>query len=184
MSADDHKKTLQQLIPLELSGVFEADLAIEGMALDRADSDVGSMAAEFYPQSTDALLSEWERLFDLQLVSGLSTETRRAILLDQYRDRGGLLPPYFIARAEAMGYQLTIDEGEATPLQAGTARAGKRLENSDNRYVWRLTVATDLWVYLRAGSARAGQPLRTMPSRDLLQFMDDYKPADITIFYL
>lgn len=135
---------LRRLQPFPLGGDHETDLIVEGAALDAADAAITALGGEFFPNTTDALLTEWERVYEITPPAGASLESRRLALVGKYQEAGDIKRPYFVALAAAMGYTIYIDD--YTESQAGWQTAGAEL-------------LEEPWIYLTAGVGLAGDTL-------------------------
>ena len=58
----NNSDTLRLLMPLDLGGIFLADAEIEGDHLDQAQAVITAMLEEMFPQSTDNMITDWERI--------------------------------------------------------------------------------------------------------------------------
>ena len=147
MSYDER---LRQLITLPLGGDHETDLLVEGAALDAVDAEITALGAELFPDTTDRLIAEWERIYQIVPPTGATLASRRLALIGKYQEIGDIKRPYFVALAAAMGYTIRIDD--YTEAQAGWLCAG------DDLY-------EEPWVYLSAGVGLAGD---TLASEDVI----------------
>ena len=133
-----HKDVLRLLFPLELGGVFDDDMAIEGSHLDGAQTSADTLLAEMFPDEADGLLSSWERVTGVTPEAGDSLQTRRDRVVAQLRARGGLSREYFTSLAEALGYTVAIDA--LRPFVCGVSVCGEELGAEGVVYLWRVTV--------------------------------------------
>jgi uncharacterized protein YmfQ (DUF2313 family) len=133
-----HKDVLRLLFPLELGGVFDDDIAIEGNHLDDAGTSAATLLDEMFPDEADGLLSSWERVTGVTPEAGDSLQTRRDRVVAQLRARGGLSREYFTGLAEALGHTVTI--GAPRPFVCGVSVCGEELAAEEIVYLWQVTV--------------------------------------------
>lgn len=88
--------------------VLAACLRAEGNALDAASVWAGALLVEDDPRTSWYLLPAWERV----LGTGIATDTaaRHAFLAAKLNETGGQSRAYFIALAQSLGIDITIDE--------------------------------------------------------------------------
>ena len=101
-----HRDILKRLIPVELGGVSESDLSVEGDQLDLVQGDI-----------------EAQRQLIINDIDTLAPPTDGRIKLVPVR--GDIKKPYFVARAAALGYQIRIED--YTPSMADWLCAGDEL---------------------------------------------------------
>lgn len=169
-----HATVLKQLFPLELTGVFDADTALEGAQLDAAQVNAELLLREMMPQSASDTITDWERVCGLTPVATDTLQMRQARVVGKLRARGGLSVPYFTALAADFGYPVTIEE-----LLAGTDGLG-----DEGIYRWRVTFTGTPLYYFRAGQSRAGERLVEGPLADALEgLFTDLKPAHTQVIF-
>lgn len=171
-----HDAVLSLLFPLELGGAFPADLALEGAQLDAAQVRAEALLLEMFADSTDDLLSQWERTYGL--IPGVDDplQLRRNRLLRKIRELGDIKIPYFETLAAELGYSVTIDYD--VPLMTGWAECGDMLLIEDAPHIWNVTVAGQPEYVARAGDSRAGERLLWWPTfAELETLLNDLKPA-------
>jgi uncharacterized protein YmfQ (DUF2313 family) len=188
-----HKDALKLLFPADLGGDFDADLTLEGAALDAVQVDADTVHGEAYPDTSELLLHAWERICGLTAGEGEPFESRRAMVIKQLTRLGGLSIPYFVALANDLGYDVTIEELSA--FMAGWSGAGDRTNAvramagvivaggslacfQDVLFVWRAWIEVQDTVYFRAGVAKAGDSLYyfTVPT-EIEAALQRLKPA-------
>jgi len=121
MTPADYLSQLQALLPQGPAWARDPDavltrlLAALSEEFARIDARAGQVIDEADPRNTTELLVDWERVAGLSALSPLddsllSTDQRRANLVSRITERGGQSRAYFIARALALGYVITITE--------------------------------------------------------------------------
>jgi uncharacterized protein YmfQ (DUF2313 family) len=160
-----HKDSAKLLFPLELGGIFDDDIALEGAILDEAQSRAEELFNEMFPDGSTTLLAAWERMCGIVPAEGASLQTRRNAVLKQLRYLGGQSRAYFIALAADAGWTITIDELQ--PFRAGINRCGDTLYVEAIRFVWRVNV------FDRA----------TWADEDLETLLNDLKPAHTYVIF-
>ncbi len=119
-----HNDLLKLLLPpssYDVTGpALSAELAAEGLALDRAQFSADQLLLELDPRTASLTLTDWERVYGLpddcvaaaSAVDGTtpSIAERRAALYALVNMRGGQSPAFFIGLAAALGYTITITE--------------------------------------------------------------------------
>jgi uncharacterized protein YmfQ (DUF2313 family) len=94
------------------------------------------------PRTATETLPEWERALglpdEIQAVIPDSIEERQVAVAQRYASRGGQSRAFFIALAEALGYEgVTIEEFAASQLRVGF-RAGDRCTGDEWAFAWRV----------------------------------------------
>ena len=169
-----HKNALKLLFPVELTGVFDDDIAIEGNQLDAAQADAELLLREMLPQSCVDTIADWERVYGCTPAVADTLQMRQTRVIARMRERGGLSLPYFAALAAAMGYTFTIEE-----LLAGTGGYG-----AEGIFRWRVTFTGTPLYYFRAGQSRAGERLVDGPVATALEgLFTDLKPAHTMVIF-
>jgi uncharacterized protein YmfQ (DUF2313 family) len=171
-----HKDILKLLFPLELSGHHEADLQLEGAHLDYALDRAGQLLAEVFPDLTDELMSDWERICGLIPGDNDTLQLRRQRLVAKMRETGCLSIPYFIQLAANLGFTITIEELPKNYTGYG----------DESVFLWRITVQdieTTVY-YFRAGESRAGELLSWWGVAELEDIINDLKPAHTDVLFV
>ena len=177
-----HKDAIRLLFPIELAGVFDADITVEGNILDEIQAQAAVLLEEMFADGATKLLTDWERIYGLTPAADATIQSRRDNVVRKIRERGGLSRKYFIALAAAMGYTITIEELQ--PFMAGWGRAGDPVYDEKVRFVWRVNVADQPLYYLRAGQSASGERLLWWPSVTVLEnLFNDLKPAHTFIIF-
>lgn len=195
MSVADYKDFLASLFPRgfawNLFTGFDLKKVSDSFAteLNRIDNRGLDLIEEVDPNTTDELITDYERLLALPekgLSIGTTTEIRRSDILSKLTNSGGQTKQYFIDLAAKLGITITIIEYSSP--RCGIARCGDRLSagtwkfafkvntpdglsNEDlnrvrltiNRYKPAHTIAifTENTTFARCGIARCGDRLRT-----------------------
>jgi uncharacterized protein YmfQ (DUF2313 family) len=177
-----HRDVIKLLLPLELTGVSDADIALEGQVLDDVEAQAKELLGEMFPDRSVRCLTDWERVCALVPAADATLQSRRDNVVRKLRERGGLSRKYFIALAVAMGYTITIDELQ--PFMAGWSRAGDPLYEEEVRFIWRVRVSGQALYYFRAGLSTAGERLLWWPSVTALEdLFNSLKPAHTYIIF-
>lgn len=150
MDTVDLLKSLYPPVSYDVSAPFiSAHIAAEAAVLDAVTQAVAALLLEVFPDTTQAGLSDWERVYGLpdkclknQVVSeGL----RRDFLLAKINDTGGIRNEDYIARVKrALGLGVTVTEFGAMTCEDACDSA---LFDEDWRYVWQVNLrqGLDVW---------------------------------------
>jgi uncharacterized protein YmfQ (DUF2313 family) len=169
-----HKDALKLLFPVELTGVFADDIALEGKYLDAAQASAEQLLREMLPQSAGDTIADWELVYGLTPAITDTLQMRQVRVIAKMRERGGLSFPYFTALATAMGYVVTIEE-----LLGNTDGYGP-----EGIFRWRVTFTGTPLYYFRAGQSIAGERLVDGPVATALEgLFTDLKPAHTLIIF-
>ncbi len=172
-----HKDVLKQLFPIDLAGVFEADIAIEGKALDAAQVRAEDLFKEMFAHLASELIVDWERVCGVVPAATDTLQKRRDRVVAKLRERGALHIPYFVALALTLGYEITVEE---LPANA----TGFEEEGAVSIFIWRITVADAPVYYFRAGESEAGERLFDWDDDNLMETMfEDLKPAHTMLIW-
>lgn len=177
-----HSEVLKLLFPVDLGGVFDDDIAVEGAALDRAQERAYDLLREIFPAGSHELLNRWERVCGLSPSDDAALQSRQADVVRKLREQGGLSRAYFVALAAAIGYTIEIEE--LLPFMAGWGRCGDATYVEDARWIWVVTVTNQSLYYFRAGMSVAGERLLWWPAQTILEnIFNDLKPAHTYIVF-
>lgn len=180
-----HKDALKQLIPIDLGGVFEDDLELEGQQLDAVEARAQDLLLEVFPDTATALITDWERYVGITSEDGKPLQARRDAVVAKLRATGASSRQDFIDLAANMGFTITINEPQ--PPRAGIARAGvARVYGAEIVFCWQVTMTTQTLFDARAGIAKAGDRIRWKDSDVSLEsILIELKPAHtyVTFFY-
>ena len=133
----DNASVITALFPLELGGVSDQDMILEGQELDAEESRQANILLEIFPDTSTQMLSWWERVYSLSPAADATVQERQQAIVQAIRSTGGLSRDYFITLAAALGYTITIEELQ--PFMAGIGRAGDTIYISDIIYEWGVT---------------------------------------------
>ncbi len=153
---------LKLLLPVELDGVFSADIALEGAELDAVQSSAEQILAEMLGDTADRTLADWERVLGL-IAGDQSAAMRRLKIAAKINDVGRLDRAYFIQVAAAVGFTVTVTE--FTPFTCMTA-IDQPIYPAEIRFVWQINVL---------------QP--HAPEIPLETIMNDLKPAHTAVIF-
>ena len=165
-----HKTILQQLFPIQLAGVFEADIEIEGKHLDDALDKAALLIAEMYADTCSDTIEDWERVCGVTPGESDTLQIRRNRVVAKLMATGRLDKQYFIDLAAALGTTITIDE-----LDAGDDGYG-----DEGIWAWRVNVTDQesTTTYFRAGDSVAGDYLMSwVDDLGLEELFNELKPA-------
>lgn len=165
-----HKEVLKALFPVELGGVFDQDITVEGAALDEVYSRMLQLLDEIFPDAADELIPDWERVCGLTPGLAVPLQLRRDNVVAKLREIGRLDKQFFIDVAAALGATITIEE-----LDAGQDGYGP-----EGIFVWRVNISAieETTYYFRAGESSAGDYLMWWNSDiGLEEIFEELKPA-------
>jgi uncharacterized protein YmfQ (DUF2313 family) len=178
----NHADTLKLLFPVELTGVFDDDIELEGMHLDAAQASAECLLNEIYADQTYSLLTDWERVCGLIPATDAQLQGRRDAVVQKLRDIGGLSRAYYISLAATLGWTITIDE--YLPFMSGWARSGDVDYDEDVCWIWRVNVAGNAAYSFRSGLSVAGEGLTWWTANDILEaLIDELKPAHTAVIF-
>jgi uncharacterized protein YmfQ (DUF2313 family) len=182
-----HKDVLKQLFPIDLDGVFQDDINLEGQNLDNARSSAEDLLdVMFLSGGLETFLSDWERVFNIVPASGDTPELRKERIIAALRKVGGLSKPYFIQLADSLGYTVTITDNieEFRPFMTGWGRSGDRLYKYEVIWIWKVHVINRTLHYFEAGISEAGNLLLTWQSDEELESLfTELKPAHTYVLF-
>jgi uncharacterized protein YmfQ (DUF2313 family) len=179
----DNATVLRQLFPLDLGGVFQDDLAVDGRGLDAAQERAERLLIEMFADSTYELLASFERMCGITPADDWAFQLRRDMVVRKLRDLGDIKRPHFVALAAVLGYQVEIDD--YVPFMANWGRAGDRIYIVDAIYIWQVAVLNQPTYFFRAGQAVAGNRVQWWaPATVLEDILNDIKPADVYMHFV
>ncbi len=161
------------------------DLSVAAAALTAAEANADDLTEdEIYPDKTDELLHEWERVYGISPDTDIPWQARIDNLMASVRAVGGLTKGYFIGLAARLGYTVTIEEFE--PFMAGWSEAGDTLYTDDAVYCWRVTVANSgiKSYFFEAGISGAGDELGWSSDTFLESLFNRLKPAHTMVEFV
>ena len=182
-----HSEVLGRLFPVELGGMHDDDVTVDGAALDRAQELIDAFLVEMFPGTAVLLLDRWEALYEIVPAEGATIAERQAAVQARHLRKGDIKKPFFVLLAADMGYTIRIDD--YTPSMADWLCAGDE-------------VIEEPWDYFSAGLGMAGDYLAqenvvtpwiwkvvvlasppTPPSPSLETVLNDLKPAHFQLNY-
>jgi uncharacterized protein YmfQ (DUF2313 family) len=119
LSVDAYTRHLQALLPQGAAWSLEPlsgwSRLLRGLAeeLARVDARSATLIDETDPRTTYELFTDWERVLGLPdpcVIGEQSLDQRRAAIVARLVGVGGQSPAYFIAVAEALGFEIGITE--------------------------------------------------------------------------
>lgn len=188
----EHKTVLTHLYPpvsYNIQGErFLMQCEVDGLTFDRLQQRAGDVLNGISPDTSNTLLSDWERVCGLKTDFNKSYQERVKRVILQLNAIGGLSIPYFIRLAESIGYRIEIKE--YSPLQNDLPTAGDlaqfRHEPKESLiFMWRVTVLSgnSNIVYFRAGNSVAGDHLVEFGDPIIETFFRDLKPAHTYCYF-
>lgn len=178
----NHADTLKLLFPLEITGVFDADIALEGQQLDAAQVSAEVLLQEMFADTAYHRLADWERVCGLQIEISDTLQMRRNAVVRKLQEVGGLSRAYFIALAASNGWIITIDELQ--PFMCGWGRCGDPVYAESVRWIWRVNLPGQAAYLFYAGTSAAGEPLSWwLTNAKLETLLNELKPAHTYIIF-
>jgi uncharacterized protein YmfQ (DUF2313 family) len=175
--------TLKLLFPVELTGVFDDDISLEGKQLDDAQASAEVLLQEMFADKAYNLLTDWERVCGLTPDADDPLQSRRDAVIRKLRELGGLSRDYFITLAASIGWTITIDEFQ--PFMAGWSRCGDALNIEEARWIWQVTAADPAYYSFRSGLSCSGERLGWNPSSGALETLfNELKPAHTYVTFI
>lgn len=175
-------QTLSLLFPLQLGGVYDADLAVEATSLDTAQASADMLLEEMFAYGSFDLLERWEKTYGLSVSPADSLQIRRNRVVQKLQELGALDIQYFIQLAAGLGFVITI--AELMPLMPGWMGAGEEVmsQNIDGTsnadWCWRVSITSQPGFYFRAGESVSGESLSYSYHAELEALFNELKPAD------
>jgi uncharacterized protein YmfQ (DUF2313 family) len=174
--------TLKLLFPLELEGDQAADLQHDARQLDAAKTRGETLLTELFADTTDSLLTDWERVLGLSVGIDTPLQLRREKVVRKLRERGGLSIPYFQLLGETLGYQIAIVE----PVQfmAEWGAVGDELFEDTIISQWGVEVYNQPIYHFLAGESAAGERISWWDVQTALEeLFIELKPAHTFVFF-
>ena len=165
-SADDFRQALLRLLPQGAIWSRSPDAlpsklaSIWGQTFKRNSQRGSDLLLETFPLTTAELLDEWEKTTGLPDPCAGSSPTvaqRRSQVIARLTDNGGSSIAYYVAFAEALGFDISITE--FAPARAGLLRAGEPVSGADWAFVWVVNAPGFTVRYFVADAGSAGEPL-------------------------
>ncbi len=189
-SADDYTQQLINLSPQGLAWPTESTstwyllLQAAAQELARVDARANELLNEIFPDTTNELLTDWERVAGLPdecSELGESTSIRRENLLAKLTWRGGATPQYFIDIGETLGFTITITEFDQFRVDINAV--GDPLAGWEWEYAWQINSALNTVTTFKVGTDRAGDPLRSWGNDRIECFYNRIKPAHTILLF-
>ncbi len=171
MDAAAYARQLKHLLPRGSLWALEDGSALGKLLLAiadelaRIDARCVALVEEWFPDTADETLDDWERVLGIVPEDGATDAERRLVAAAALTARGGSTPIYFVALALKLGFVTSI---------AYTST-----------HVWTMTVdlgastspfTVDAYVFM-AGAARAGDVLSSARIPELEDAINAAKPA-------
>jgi uncharacterized protein YmfQ (DUF2313 family) len=176
---------LQLLFPLELTGVFAGDLAVEGASLDTAQAWAETLLTEMLASRAYILLSDWERVTGIVPSTDEPLQSRRDRVVRKLRELGDIKKPYYEALARSFGYEFYIQE--YIPTMAGWVCAGDELTTNDDPailFIWNAHIFGQSIYYFHAGQSAAGERLAWWRQAEELELvLEELRPAHVKFIF-
>lgn len=153
----------------------------------RLDARAGELLVDAFPCSTTELLPEWEATLGLPSACTGPIEdlaARQFAVCAKFTMRGGASKAYFIALAESLGVEITIQQ--FAPFRVGFNRVGDRVFDDAWVFVWQVTIITPgMATYFRVSENRVGDRLVMYSDQAtvLKCIFNEYKPAHTTVIF-
>ena len=162
---------------------LSAELSAEGAQLDRFAATVEAILAETDPRTASYLLPDWERVYNLPDECSQPAETiidRRVRLAGKVAETGGISKNYFLALAEALGYQnISITSFKPTTCESSCEA---QLMDESFRFLWQVNVPGQQTVHRIAGcESSCEDPLEAYKQGPLECLFNKLQPADAII---
>lgn len=168
-TADDYRKQLIALLPPgrafpRIAGNTMDDLlGAIAEELARVDARGDDLLREAFPDTTDELIIDWERVAGLPsdcLADITQTKAqRRQVLVSKLSDVGDNTPQGIIDIAAEAGYVVTVDE--FSPFEAGHSAAGESISNDDWVFVLKINGPESTVTEFKVGESAVGEALRS-----------------------
>jgi uncharacterized protein YmfQ (DUF2313 family) len=176
-SVSDYVAALKSLLPRGRVWPRETgtvmDTALNGLAGQwaRTDSDAVGLLADAFPVTSTDLLPEWEETLGLPdpcAGPAPTLQTRRAQVVARFTAQGGQSIPYFVAFAQALGVNITIQE--CSGFRCGISTAGQAINGPQWAFAWYVIAPVSLLSIPRpftCGASTAGDPLISYDTNSL-----------------
>ena len=180
MDTVDLLKSLYPPVSYDVSAPFvSAHIVAEAAVLDAVTQAVAVLLLEVFPDTTQAGLSDWERVYGLPdkclKNQGVSEGLRRDFLLAKINDTGGIRNEDYIARVKrALGLDVTVTEFGAMTCEDACDSA---LFDEDWRYVWQVNLRQGLDVWQMSCEDACDSPLDWFDNDALMCVLNTHAPA-------
>lgn len=200
-SGADYARAFANLLPIGTAWSRDPDSVL--MMLTRGQAEIWGgkvdpraadlLETETDPRKTNELLPEWERAFglpDLCVPQTLTSDGRRAALVEKMTRNGGQSIAYFNSVAAELGKTATITEyspfmcgvsqcGDTRPTGAANERYYWETGPAEMRFYWKVKLEPTFIHWFRAGSGRCGVDPMVLIGRqgDIECLFKRWKPA-------
>ncbi|MEM8713791.1 MAG: putative phage tail protein, partial [Planctomycetota bacterium] len=118
---------------------------LDGLAgqLDRVAEIAEGLPLELDPSLGTDSIPDWERVLGLPDGCGpapTTLEDRRRAVLGRLLSGGLMSSAFYVGLAEALGYQIAVEEGTSAPLRFGSSRYGQRFGSEFGFFAWTVVV--------------------------------------------
>lgn len=188
-SLDDYWRALQALMPVgkvwprATDSVQSVVLKAVAAEYQKSDTEAFALLQGAFPSTATIMLSEWETSLglpdDCAIGETDSIALRQKAVVSKLTATGGQSVAYFIAQAQALGYDVTITQFRRA--RAGMSGAGAALNGEDWPFVMLVTAPKTTITYAQAGVNYAGDPLRSWGNKQLECRLTKLAPSHIII---
>lgn len=177
-----NEDTLRLLFPVELGGDHDADLALDAKHLDIAQASAETLLTEMFPDTTNQLLADWERVLGITPDADGPLQYRRDRVVQKIREKGGLSIPYFLRVAESLGYVVEIVE--PVPFMSDWGCADDELFDETVVYQWGLKIYNQPIYEFCADTSCADELLLWFNEQTVLEeLFKQLKPAHTYVYF-
>lgn len=155
----------------------DKDLSVHAGEIETCQTNADALFTEIFPETSYALLADWENTYGIVFDIDISYGTRIDNLLTKISAIGGESLSYFISLAAGLGYTISIDE--FVPFMAGWNEAGDKLYKDEIVYCWQVNAAgiSGKSQYFESGISCAGDSLNYFSEAFLEKLFQKLKPA-------
>jgi uncharacterized protein YmfQ (DUF2313 family) len=182
---EQYRDLLRSLLPTGTAWPTDETSMLSGLvsglsrSLARTHNRAVDLIDECIPKTSTELLSDWERVCGLpdpcSADAAVTLQARRAAVVAKLSARGGQSRAFFIALADALGYEITITEFR--PFRTGISKVGDPVCSSEWWFVWRVNAPEVTIRSFKVGQSAVGEPLRSWGNQTLECAISQRKPA-------
>ncbi len=165
--------------PVDLAGVVDDSIIVEGAALDAAQASAEQLLTEILPDLAWITLSDWERVMGIIANPELTLVERLRNILGKFYGRG-LSKAFFTRLAALMGQIITITD--YMEPRCGNARCGAVLCSDADKWAWVVRGLVPSDDYARAGEICSGERLGGS-SVNIETIFTALKPAHTLVYF-
>lgn len=171
-----------------LSDVTNLHKLIQSLAIElcRVDERSKDLIEEAYPNTTNELLIDWERVAGLPddcTEGGGTIEERRRQLVQKLTTGGGQSAAFFEEIGAQLGFDITVSD--IKPFKAGISKAGDALTNDPIWTFWFLVQGPPtINTTFKAGVNTVGEPLVIIGNETLECTIKKLKPAHTNAYFI